>query len=408
MTSHGSTAGPRAAAFTLIGSYGLLLGLVGPSVPAIQTTFEVTYRVAALHLTAISLGALIGAVAADRLGEAFGRRRLVQVATMVAALGAGAVAAAPVVAVGILGCLVAGVGGVVVANVGNAVIGEARGDGATEDLSLGQAAAAVGVVVSAALVALGGAVDRGWGWRLAWLAPAVVAAVVLSVRVAHALPDRVDDATADDADEGPTLEHGGVGDATARRLAAAMTGLGVAVEWGVTFWAAAFLVDELDLGGAASAGATALALTGLVVGRLLSARAGRRRRPTDLLRVVFLGIVVVFGAYLLGPRLGGAAAVIVVLAALAVLCVGVAMLFPLALAATMTNATSEQQARASSEAMGAGAVAGVVAPFTLGALADATSLLVAMTAVPALAALGGVLNEAVRSAQQRSTVDVPS
>jgi fucose permease len=113
-----------------------------------------------------------------------------------------------------------------------------------------------------------------------------------------------------------------------------------------------------------------------------------------LLRTALLITVGMSVPYLVGPRLPHPYGPTVAIVALVALCLTVTALFPLALAVTMGaaegSATSQQ--RASATAMAMGAAGAVITPYLLGAVADATALTTALTALPAgaLLALVGV------------------
>lgn len=387
------TAAParRTTALGLAALYGLWLGLAGPSVPTLRSTFDLSYVAAAGHLSALSCGAFVGARLGPAVARRLGRRVVVRAALLVAALGTAVVGAAPHVAVSLVGVLAAGLGGVVVATIATATLTEVADD-AEAEVARAQVATAVTSAAAAGLVAAVVALPFAT-WRVAWVVAAGVgvAAVVLRAadrlgdsRTPGAAPGGDRTATPDQCDE-PTSPS------ALRRAGAVLTGIGVAVEWGVVFWAAAYLADDVGLGEVAALVATTLGFGGLVVGRLVLVRLLRHRRAIDVLRGLLAGVVVLGCAYASAPNLAPVASTVVALAALGGLCVLVAGLFPAGLALTTSAASADAQAEATGEAMAAGAVTGIVGPVLVGIVADSVSLQWAMAGVPLLAAVGLVV-----------------
>ena len=389
------------AAFGLLLAYGLGLGLPGPAAPSLQSAFGLGYTGAALHLTLFSVGAWVGSALAGRLGGAVPRRRLAYGALSGLAAGGVAVAGAPAVQVSLAGAALMGVFGVVAVNVGQGAIGERHGAGSAAILSAGHVVSAVGLVAAALVVAGARASGLPGGWRLAFLAPLAAVGVLALTRQPDHLPPRAPGRG----------RRAGSGTAThrpsaAQQLGAAVVGLSVAVEWAVTFWAAAYLRDVVGLPARTADLATVLAFGGLVLGRVAVARLARARPARQLLRTTLVVVLVASVPFLAGPPIGGPVGSIAAVGALAVLCLAVAALFPLALALTMALAddgVAGSQERASASALGAGAVTGAAVPFGLGAVADATSLGVALLAVPAGALLAVLLMVAAQRSAAAAT-----
>jgi len=110
---------------------------------------------------------------------------------------------------------------------------------------------------------------------------------------------------------------------------------------------------------------------GVVAGRVAGSRLARRHDPHRLLAVAL--VVTTAGFALLWPSTSPAQA----LAGLTLLGLGLGNLFPLGLAVTVGLAPDRALA-ASGRAVLAGALAVLLAPLTVGALADATSLTAAL------------------------------
>jgi predicted MFS family arabinose efflux permease len=131
-----------------------------------------------------------------------------------------------------------------------------------------------------------------------------------------------------------------------------------------------------------------------VVGRTLGSRLARRHDPAKLLAVALA--VTAVGFAVLWPSSTPAAE----LAGLSLLGVGLGNLFPMGLSVTVSLAPN-RAALASARAVAMTSLAVLVAPLTVGTLADATSLRAALAVVPVVLALAAVGLALVRRARER-------
>ena len=122
---------------------------------------------------------------------------------------------------------------------------------------------------------------------------------------------------------------------------------------------------------------------GVVVGRVLGSRLARRHDPARLLALALA--VTAAGFAVLWPSTGPGQALV----GLALLGVGLGNLFPMGLAVTVALAPG-RAALASARAVGMVSLAVLLAPLTVGALADATSLTAALGVVPVTLVLAAV------------------
>jgi fucose permease len=138
----------------------------------------------------------------------------------------------------------------------------------------------------------------------------------------------------------------------------------------------------------------------VVAGRILGSRLARRHDPGWLLALALA--VTAAGFAVLWPSTSSVQA----LAGLSLLGIGLGNLFPMAMSLTV-GLVPERAALASGRAVAMTSLAVLIAPLTVGALADATSLKASLGVVPimlAVAAAGLVL---VRRARTRAT-DAPA
>ena len=135
---------------------------------------------------------------------------------------------------------------------------------------------------------------------------------------------------------------------------------------------------------------------GVVAGRTLGSRLARQHDPARLLGLALA--VVAVGFAILWPSTGPAQ----VVAGLALPGIGLGNLFPMGTSVTVALAP-ERAMLASGRVVAMSAFAVVLAPLTVGTLADATSLKAALVVVPGFLALAAVGLTLVHRAQTRAT-----
>ena len=271
----------------------------------------------------------------------------------------------PAATVGAL--LVAGWGGAGLLITVQALLADHHGERRAIALTEANVAAAVAYVVLVGGLSLAAA--RRAGWRAALLASFALPLALWwrNRRTAIDAPPPVAE-----------VESGRL--PAAFRVAVAMLFCTVAAEWCITAWGASFAEDAADV-----SADTAVALMfgyfgGVVAGRAIGSRLARRIDERRLLAGAL--VLSAAGFALLWP----AGSAVTVFAGLAVIGLGLGNLFPLGLAVCVGLAPERAQL-ASGRAVMAGALAVLLAPLTIGALADATSLTAALAVVPVMLAL---------------------
>ena len=377
--------------------FGVGLGLPGPLVPSLRAEFDIGYTLAAAHLTALSAGSALGSLAVTPLRRRLARESLLAVCLAVLAAGAALLAVAPTVVLSLVGVGLVGLGGVAAVALAQAALVETSESSEGAVLTRAHVAAAVGLTLAAALVS---AARAGGTWRLAAALLAVAVVGLLLLRAPRSLaapPTR----TSGDEDDGP---GGGAPLGRPAVVAIAVCGLAVAVEWAVTFWVAAYLRTYADLPEGAADAVTVAALLALLLGRVLVARLADRAPSGRLLQALLLLTAAVGGLYVAAPDLPGGGPLVVGCAAL--LGLSVAGLFPLSVAVALQAAPprADVRERVSSLCLGSGAAVALVAPLSLGVLADALSLQLALVALPVLTLLAAALHAVgVRAAARGRT-----
>ena len=163
-------------------------------------------------------------------------------------------------------------------------------------------------------------------------------------------------------------------------VAAAMLFCTTAAEWCITAWGATFVEDATGVSTDTAVALMAGYFGGVLAGRTLGSRLARRHDPARLLALAL--VVTAAGFAILWPSTAPAQA----LAGLSLLGLGLGNLFPMGMSVTVALAP-ERTALASGRAVAMTSLAVLLAPLTVGALADATSLTAALGVVPVILAL---------------------
>jgi fucose permease len=179
-------------------------------------------------------------------------------------------------------------------------------------------------------------------------------------------------------------------------IATAMLFCTTAAEWCITAWGATFVEDAAGVSADTAVALMAGYFGGVLVGRTVGSWLARRHDPARLLAVALA--VTGAGFAVLWPSTAPAQA----LAGLALLGVGLGNLFPMGLSVTVALAP-ERAVLASGRAVAMTSFAVLLAPLTVGTLADATSLEAALGVVPVVLVLAALALAVVRRARTRAS-----
>jgi fucose permease len=367
-------------AYVMLAWFAYLQAAPGLVVPHLRDELDLSYSVGGLHVAAFAAGSLVAGVVSPRLELALGRARLLWSAAALLAVGAVGLTVGQVVAETIGSVLLMGLGGGLLLATVQALLSDHHGDLRTVALTEANVAASIAYVTLIGAFALAAAL--GLGWRAALL-------VSLVVPVLRWWPSRgleIEAASPQEEERVPLPR--------AFWLAAVVLVCVTAAEWCITGWGATFVDDQVDVSTDTAVTLMAGYFGGVVVGRTLGSRLARRHDPSMLL-VVALGVAAA-GFAVLWPSAAPAQAV----AGLALLGVGIGNLFPLAISVAVAMAPGRAGA-ASGRAVVATSLAVLVAPLTVGALADATSLKLALLVVPVMLLLAALGLAAARRARRR-------
>ena len=366
-------------AYLMLAWFAYLQAAPGLVIVHLRDELDLSYSTGGLHVAAFAAGSLVAGMISARLERAVGRRTLFW--SSAALMGAGTVGltVGRVAAATVGSVLLMGLGGGLLLVTIQAALADHHGARRAVALTEANVAASVAYVVLIGLLSLTAALHVGW--RAALLVAPVV--LVLAWWTNRRL--------AIDAPPPSTVEHDRLPGVF--WIAATMLFCMVAAEWCITAWGASFVADAAGVSTDTAVGLMAGFFGGVVAGRAIGSRLTRRHDPERLLALALA--VTAAGFAVLWPSTGPVQALV----GLSLLGIGLGNLFPMGLAVTVALAPG-RAALASARAVGATSFAVLLAPLTVGTLADATSLTAALGVVPValvLAAVGLVLVRRARA-----------
>ena len=365
-------------AYVVLAWFAFLQAAPGLVIGHLRDELDLSYSVGGLHVAAFAAGAMVAGLVSARLERGLGRRALFWSAAALMGAGAIGLTAGRIAEVTVGSVLVMGFGGGLLLVTIQAALADHHGERRAVALAEANVAASIAYVALIGVLSLTAAL--GAGWRIALLASLVVPLVVwLSNR-----------RLAIDAPPPSRVAHGRLPGVF--WIAAAMLFCTTAVEWCITAWGATFVEDATGVSTDTAVALMAGYFGGVLAGRMLGSRLARRHDPARLLAIALA--VTAAGFAILWPSTAPAQA----LAGLSLLGIGLGNLFPMGMSVTVALAP-ERTALASGRAVAMTSFAVLLAPLTVGALADAASLTAAFGVVPVILALAAAALTLVRRAQ---------
>lgn len=363
-------------AYFMLAYFACLQALPGPAMPLLRDDLNLSYTVGGLHFSAMAAGMVIAGLVTDRLLERWGRRAVFWGGGGGMALGGLLFAAGTHPAVTILGAGMMGLVGTALMATVQSSLADHHGANRALALTESNVAAAGSTILPPVLV--GGFERIGIGWQGALVLIAAIWVVALLGWRHVVIPPAQ---TTESQDRRSN-----------RRLPVAFWALwlaivaSVAAEWSIVSWGADFLVESGGLHEADASLVMTLFFVAMMVGRLSGSGLARRWSGQ---RVIFtaLGLALVgFVLFWQGGRIGGA----VTVAGLFLVGLGIANLFPFLLSLAMSAAPTQPDLAGARVTLAAG-LAILLAPQTLGVVADQASLRTALGIVFGLLAGAGVI-----------------
>ncbi|MBB2922152.1 MFS transporter [Cellulomonas cellasea] len=399
--------------------WGWFLYSFNPAVPLLGRELGISKAQAGLHGTALAVGAVLAALATPRLLPRFGRRTTLVAAGLLIALGTVVLVTGPGFAWTLSGVLVMALGANVAISAGQAgLVLHHRGTSSAAVTEANGVGSSVGLLGP---LAVGACVAAGWGWRPAVAVtgllavatavvvgflprrgvmahpaegaapatdadPAATAGATASATPADGLPGGAGRAVAGDARAQATPDRDAVraaqpGAARASWCYLVAVVATLAVENATTFWSADLITQQTGAHAGIATAATAGLVAGMSVIRFVVGPLSLRIEPATLLACSFLLAIVGWAV------LWTATDPAVALTGLVIAGFGYGAQYPLSIALLLSTAGGAAD-RAQSRATFAGGAAIGVAPFALGALADAFGAHSAFVLVPVMALVG--------------------
>ena len=371
-------------AYVMLAWFAYLQAAPGLVIAHLRDELDLSYSTGGLHVTAFAAGSIVAGVISARLEHALGRRTLFWSAAAlmgsgVIGLSAGRIAEATVGSV-----LVMGLGGGLLLVTIQAALADHHGERRTVALAEANVAASIAYVVLIGVLSLTAALHAGW--RVALLA-------TLTVPVLAWWSNR---RLAIDAPPPSRTAQGHL--PGAYWIAAVMLFCTTAAEWCVTAWGATFVEEAADVSADTAVGLMAGYFGGVLAGRILGSRLARRHDPARLL--AFALAATAAGVAILLPSAGPAQALV----GLSLVGIGLGNLFPMGVSLAVALAPG-RAVLASGRAVAVASFAVLLAPVTVGTLADATSLRSALGVVPVMLVLAAAALTLVGRVRSRESQD---
>jgi fucose permease len=365
-------------AYAMLGWFAYLQASPGLVVPHLRDELHLSYSAGGLHVAAFAAGSLIAGFASGPLERRAGRRALFWGSSFAMAAGAALLVAAHAESLTLAAMLVMGIAGGLLLVTIQALLSDRHGERRTIALTEANVAASVAYVVLIGGLALAAAL--GLGWRAALL----VVLVLPPLAFLRARREPLE------APPPPPRDRGVL--PLAFWVAAAMVFCTTGAEWCVTGWGASFVKQAAHVSTDTAVTLMGAYFAGVLIGRTAGSALARRFTAHRLLAgaLALTGI----GFAVLWPSTSPVTA----FAGLLVVGLGMGNLFPLGLSVTVSLAPDHAQL-ASGRAVLVTSAAVLLAPLTVGALADATSITAALAVVPIALACAAVGLAAVTRAR---------
>jgi fucose permease len=353
-------------AYVLLAWFAYLQAAPGLVIAHLRGELDLSYSAGGLHVAAFAAGSMVAGVVSARLERALGRRGQFWSAAALMGVGAIGLTAGRIAEVTVGSVLVMGVGGGLLLATIQAALADRHGERRAVALAEANVAASIAYVLLIGVLSLTAALRAGW--RIALLAS-------LAVPVLAWWSNR---RLAIDAPPPSRVAQGRLPGVF--WIAAVMLFCATAAEWCITAWGASFVEDAADVSTDTAVALMAGYFGGVVAGRALGSRLARRRDPARLLGLALAAAAAGFA--ILWPSKGPAQALV----GLSLLGIGLGNLFPMGLSVTVALAPGHA-VLASGRAVAMTSFAVLLAPLTVGTLADTTSLTAALGVVPVMLAL---------------------
>lgn len=352
-------------AYLLLAYFSYLQASLGPIMPFVRREFGLSYTGGGLHLSAFALGMIAGGLTGAALAARWGRRVLLWGGAIGMGAGALLLTVGQHPAVTVTATLVMGFLGTFLLVMIQATLSDHHG--ARRATALTESNILAMLCATLAPILIGLSAQTPLGWRGAVYVGVAAGAVIAALTWRTPIPPR---------QSRPAQQKPG-------RLPGAFWAywfvllLAVSMEWSLVGWSADFLAGVVGIEVAVAAMLVSVFFVGAVLGRIATSRWTRHTPARTLLVAMLLVVAAGF------PLLWLARIPLLNVVGLGTAGFGVGALFPLGLAMALTVAADEAD-RASARVTIAVGLAVLLAPFTLGWLADTVNMRSAFAVVAVL------------------------
>jgi fucose permease len=364
-------------AYALLACYCYLQVTPGAVIPFLHTELHLNYTLDSLHLSSLSIGAILAGFSSTTLVAWLGRRGVLWLGAVGMLSGVFLLFVSHVVFLSIISMFLMGLLGSLTMICAQSALADYYGE--QRAIALTEANTATSLAASLAPLCLGVLLALGAGWRSMLAVPVVGVLLLLLFFRTVAIP------------ECPRIVHAAVPEARSLRTGSppafwlywGVLVLAVSAEWAISFWSAGFLIHVVGLARDFAATMVSLFFLAEVIGRFAGSWLTRRFSAESLL---YVSLGVAAGGFVLFwldplPAFN--------IAGLFVAGLGIANLFPLSFALSVQQIPQQADLASARGALGGG-IAVAAAPFMLGRVADMVGLRSASGLVLILLALACV------------------
>ncbi len=344
-------------------------GILGPLMPFLRESLDLSYTLGGVLVTAISLGMILSGLISDRVARWIGRRRMFWAGAVGYVIGSWALALSPSFVFAFAAVLFNSIASAFTISAVNASLSDRHGPLRTRALAEANVAAALSSSLSPLLIGVFQTSGLGWQWAL-FLTLGIVIVIAL-VYGSVDIPD------------GPPMSAPTTGPGA--RLPAGfwmywpVVICVVAFEWCFIVWGADYLVATIGFAPPLASTSMGVFLGAMVLGRVIGSVLARRWTAPTVLPAAMVLALVGFPIFWLGQT------PTIVIIGLFISGLGVANLFPLTLSIAVGQSNGLTNLATARVSLAVG-VAIFAAPLLLGGLADRLSLQAAFAIAPILGA----------------------
>lgn len=355
-------------AYLMLGFYAYMQAVLGPIMPFLREELSLNYTFAGLHFSGFALGMIIAGSSGEQVTALLGRKNLFWAGGLGMSLSALILTFGKSVVATIFGAFMMGFLGTYLLVMIQALLSEEFSEQRAVALTEANLSASIFAALAPLVVAFG--FKTGLDWRLAlWVGGILYLIAYLTLgQVAH-----------------PASQQDNIGKVRSKKVDLPaifrvywfIVFVGVAIEWCMVFWLADFLITVRNMSPELASTFVSFFLGAMIIGRILSSRLTRQFAVIPLLLGMCIIIMIGFPIFWLGQQ------TILQVSGLIIIGLGLSNLFPLGLSAA-SNVGSANVDKASARVSQAAGFAILIAPQTLGTVADTWGIFRAYSIVPLL------------------------